>query len=72
VRHPIYTGLTLAAIATAMMRGTLAAWLGVAVMTLGWYVKARLEEHFLRDQLGAEAYGDYARRVPMLIPFLKL
>lgn len=71
VRHPIYTGITLASIATAALRGTVAAWLGAAVMTLGWYVKARLEERFLREQLGAEAYGEYARRVPMLIPFLR-
>jgi protein-S-isoprenylcysteine O-methyltransferase Ste14 len=69
VRHPIYTGIILASIATAVMRGTLAAWLGVGLMTLGWYIKARLEEGFLREQLGAEAYGSYARRVPMLIPF---
>jgi protein-S-isoprenylcysteine O-methyltransferase Ste14 len=71
VRHPIYTGITLASIATAALRGTIAAWLGVAVMTLGWYIKARLEERFLREQLGADAYGAYARRVPMLVPFLR-
>jgi protein-S-isoprenylcysteine O-methyltransferase Ste14 len=69
VRHPIYTGIIVASIATAAMRGTLAAWLGVGLLTLGWYVKARLEEGFLREQLGAEEYGSYARRVPMLIPF---
>ncbi|MFL6280913.1 MAG: methyltransferase family protein [Vicinamibacterales bacterium] len=68
VRHPIYSGITLASIATATMRGTMAAWLGVIVMTLGWYVKARMEEEFLREELGAEEYGAYARRVPMLVP----
>jgi len=71
VRHPIYTGITLASLATAAMRGTAAAWLGAAVMTLGWYVKARMEEEFLRDELGAEAYGAYARRVPMLVPLAR-
>ena len=71
VRHPIYTGITLASIAAAAMRGTAAGWLGAGVMTVGWYVKARLEEEFLREQLGAEEYADYARRVPMLIPFLR-
>ena len=70
VRHPIYSGITLAAIATAMMRGTLAAWLGVVVMTVGWYVKARMEEEFLREELGADAYDAYARRVPMLVPLI--
>jgi len=71
VRHPIYTGITLASMATAVLRGTAVGWLGVAVMTFGWYIKARLEERFLREQLGAEAYGAYARRVPMLVPFLR-
>jgi protein-S-isoprenylcysteine O-methyltransferase Ste14 len=70
VRHPIYTGLILASAATAAIRGTALAWLGAYVMTIGWVVKARLEEEFLREQLGAETYGEYARRVPMLMPFL--
>jgi protein-S-isoprenylcysteine O-methyltransferase Ste14 len=69
VRHPIYTGIILASAATAGLRGTAVAWLGALVMTLGWWIKARLEEAFLREQLGAETYGSYARRVPMLIPF---
>jgi len=71
VRHPIYTGITLASIATAALRGTAAGWAGVVVMTIGWVVKARLEETFLREQLGAEAYDAYTGRVPMLIPFLR-
>ncbi|MGH7583136.1 MAG: methyltransferase family protein [Gemmatimonadales bacterium] len=68
VRHPIYTGIILGTIATAALRGTGMAWLGVLVMTIGWVVKARLEESFLRQELGAEAYDAYARRVPMLVP----
>lgn len=68
VRHPIYTGIILASFATAAMRGTALAWLGACVMTAGWVIKARLEEAFLRDQLGAETYGEYARCVPMLVP----
>ena len=69
VRHPIYSGITLAAFATAVMRGTPLAFAGAAIMTAGWYVKARLEEHFLRAQLGADQYDAYASRVPMLIPY---
>ena len=69
VRHPIYTGLILSAFATAIQRGTLAALAGAAIMTLGFWIKARLEERFLRDELGAEAYDSYRRKVPMLIPF---
>lgn len=71
VRHPIYTGIIIASAATAALRVTAGAWMGVALMTLGWYVKARLEERFLREQLGPENYDAYSRRVPMLIPFAR-
>jgi protein-S-isoprenylcysteine O-methyltransferase Ste14 len=71
VRHPIYTGISLAALATALQEGSLIALAGAAILTLGWYVKARIEEDFLRAELGAQAYNDYAARVPMLVPFLK-
>src|SRR5579864_7896885 len=69
VRHPIYTGIILATLATALLKGTVVAWAGVVVMTCGWYVKARLEERFLHGELGA-AYDAYRARVPMLVPFI--
>jgi protein-S-isoprenylcysteine O-methyltransferase Ste14 len=69
VRHPIYTGMLVAALATATLRGTIAGFLGVATLTLSFYIKARLEERFLRTELGRDAYDAYARRVPMLVPF---
>ena len=71
VRHPIYTGILIASSATAVLRATAGACLGVAILTAGWYVKARLEERFLREQLGQENYDAYARRVPMLLPFMR-
>jgi protein-S-isoprenylcysteine O-methyltransferase Ste14 len=69
VRHPIYTGVIVAGLATAGLRGTGVAFAGALVLVVGWYVKARLEERFLREQLGRDAYDAYADRVPMLIPF---
>ena len=68
VRHPIYSGIILATLATAALRGTAVSWLGFVVLTTGWVVKARLEESFLRAELGRDAYDAYARRVPMLVP----
>jgi protein-S-isoprenylcysteine O-methyltransferase Ste14 len=68
VRHPIYTGLLLAALATCLIKGSPAAMVGFVVLTYSLYLKARLEERFLRDQLGAPAYDAYAVRVPMLVP----
>jgi protein-S-isoprenylcysteine O-methyltransferase Ste14 len=69
VRHPIYTGIIVAALGTALVRGYLASFIGVALIALGFYFKGRLEEGFLRTELGVESYDAYARRVPMLIPF---
>lgn len=69
VRHPIYTGIILAVFATAAIKGTGFALLGAAIMTLGFWIKARLEERFLRSELGVENYDAYSRRVPMLVPF---
>lgn len=68
VRHPIYTGIILAAIATATVKGTVYAIMGALLAVLGFWIKARLEESFLRDQLGAEVYDTYRHRVPMLLP----
>ena len=72
VRHPIYSGLILAALATAIEKGTSLALLGVAVLTSAFYLKARREERLLLRELGDGSYDAYARRTPMLIPFLRI
>ena len=70
-RHPIYTGIIAASYATAGAKETLLACAGASAMTAGWYLKARIEERFLRAELRQNAYGNYAR-VPMLLPFAPL
>jgi protein-S-isoprenylcysteine O-methyltransferase Ste14 len=72
VRHPVYAGLLLAAVATAVERGRLEAAAGAIVLIAGVSLRAKLEERFLRRDLGDEAYASYRRRVPMLIPFAKI
>jgi protein-S-isoprenylcysteine O-methyltransferase Ste14 len=69
VRHPIYTGLLCAALATAAAKGTILGVLGAALFVTGFWMKARLEEQWLSRELGPEEYGRYRRRVPMLVPF---
>ncbi len=70
VRHPIYAGLIAALTATAAAQATPSALAGAALVIFGLWLKARAEERFLSDELGADIYGDYRRRVPMLVPFL--
>jgi protein-S-isoprenylcysteine O-methyltransferase Ste14 len=71
VRHPIYTGIILAAFALAAVKATAGALIGAVVITLGFWLKARFEEGFLGAELEPETYAAYRRRVGMLIPFLK-
>lgn len=70
VRHPIYTGLIAAILATGAAVGTVTALVGAALIALGLCIKARMEERFLSIELGVDAYAPYRRRVPMLVPFL--
>ena len=71
VRHPVYAGLLLAALATAAERGRVEAVAGALVLIAALSLRAKLEERFLRKDLGDAAYAAYRRRVPMLIPFAK-
>jgi protein-S-isoprenylcysteine O-methyltransferase Ste14 len=70
VRHPIYTGIITALVATAAVEATLAALVGATLICSGLWLKARAEERFLMIELGPDDYRSYCRRVPMLIPFL--
>ncbi|HWD29713.1 MAG TPA: isoprenylcysteine carboxylmethyltransferase family protein [Rhizomicrobium sp.] len=72
VRHPIYTGIIISALATMAVRGNIAAVAGVVLIVIAYWIKGRLEERFLRGELGAEAYDAYARKTAMLIPFVRL
>jgi protein-S-isoprenylcysteine O-methyltransferase Ste14 len=69
VRHPIYTALIGAAIATAAIKASPLALAGPLLMAAGFWEKARLEERFLSAELGEDAYSSYRARVPMLMPF---
>jgi protein-S-isoprenylcysteine O-methyltransferase Ste14 len=71
VRHPIYTGLIVAILATGIAVGTWTALVGALFICFGEWQKARMEEGFLSVELGQEAYRNYSRRVPMIVPFLR-
>jgi protein-S-isoprenylcysteine O-methyltransferase Ste14 len=68
VRHPIYAGAMFSALMTALMKASPASLAGSVLVCVGFAMTARIEEGFLRSQLGAEAYDAYSRKVPMLIP----
>ncbi len=69
VRHPIYTGMLLAAMGTAVVIGE---WRGVLAVTVMWaahYRKALREEALLTRELGEE-YVSYRRSTGFLFPRL--
>jgi protein-S-isoprenylcysteine O-methyltransferase Ste14 len=70
VRHPIYTGIIIAAAATAALEAQPVSFIGLVVVTFSFWLKARLEEKFLRRELGMGAYDAYSSRTSMLFPGL--
>ena len=67
VRHPIYTGLLLALVGTALLLGEWRAVLGFVIMFVSFWRKLRLEETWLSEYFGPK-YGEYMQRVKALIP----
>jgi protein-S-isoprenylcysteine O-methyltransferase Ste14 len=69
VRHPIYAGLLLAVLGTALALGEVRGLAALALAFVGWLTKARTEERLLIEEFGG-AYLRYRREVKQLIPFL--
>lgn len=67
VRNPIYMGMNLLALGSAIWAPDLFTWIGVALMALGSDLRGRAEEHLLRDAFG-DAYSAYAQRTARFIP----
>jgi protein-S-isoprenylcysteine O-methyltransferase Ste14 len=64
VRHPIYTGIILATLALAIVKGTAYAVAGALLVIVGFWIKA---PRGFRAQIGAEITMALPR--PMLVPF---
>jgi protein-S-isoprenylcysteine O-methyltransferase Ste14 len=69
VRHPIYTGLLLALIGTAIVVGRWRALVALVPFLAGFLLKMRKEEQFMADAFG-EQYARYRGEVAALVPFL--
>jgi protein-S-isoprenylcysteine O-methyltransferase Ste14 len=66
-RHPIYTGMLLALVGTALVRDTVAGLIGCALIAIGFVLKLRQEERMLTEHFGDD-YRVYRQQVPALIP----
>ncbi len=69
VRNPIYSGILLATLGTAISFGRLSGLLAFLLAAIAFLHKSRLEERLLTQRFGEE-YKDYRRHVNALIPFV--
>lgn len=69
VRHPIYSGLLLAFIGSAMACSQIRGLFSVLLVFGSLWYKLRREEQWMREQFG-EQYLLYCRRIAALIPFV--
>jgi len=67
LRHPIYSGLDLAAIGSALAIDRWRCVAGVFVVILGFCVKAKREEAMLSTQFG-EDFEEHRRQTGFLLP----
>jgi protein-S-isoprenylcysteine O-methyltransferase len=69
VRHPIYTGLLVALLGTAVVLGELRCFLGVLLAAIAWKIKSMSEETLMVQQFG-DQYARYREQVKGLVPYL--
>jgi protein-S-isoprenylcysteine O-methyltransferase Ste14 len=71
IRHPIYTGLLVALVGSAMAVGAFGAALAVPIAGFAYFRKMRIEEAWLIEEFGT-LYQSYSRRVGALLPLRSL
>ena len=67
IRHPIYTGMLLAMIGTALAVGELRGILAFLITLASFYQKARREERFLHQEFG-EKFAAHTQHTGMFLP----
>ena len=69
VRHPIYTGILLGLVGSAIAVGEVRALMAIVLAAVGIFFKIRVEEKFLLEEFGP-AYLQYKKEVKTIIPFV--
>ncbi|MGB8115377.1 MAG: isoprenylcysteine carboxylmethyltransferase family protein, partial [Candidatus Sulfotelmatobacter sp.] len=69
LRHPIYSGLELAAIGSALAIDQWRCVIGVCIIVTGFWIKAKREEAMLGAQFGAD-FQEHRRHTGFLFPRL--
>jgi protein-S-isoprenylcysteine O-methyltransferase Ste14 len=69
VRHPIYTGIVVGMLGTAIATGEVRGLIALLLVIVAYIRKIGIEEGFLKAQFG-DAYARYIHEVKALIPFI--
>ncbi len=67
LRHPIYSGVLLGIVGTAVAVGEWRGFVALAMMSANYFMKARREERVLAGQFGEE-YTEYRKQAGFLTP----
>jgi protein-S-isoprenylcysteine O-methyltransferase Ste14 len=67
LRHPIYSGIILATIGTALTIGEWGCLMGILLVLTGFSLKAMKEENMLTEQFGS-AFEEHRKHTGFLIP----
>jgi protein-S-isoprenylcysteine O-methyltransferase Ste14 len=68
-RHPIYTGLLLMCLGTAIAIARVRGWLALPLMALAFWIKLSQEERLLLRHF-PDAYPAYKKQVKAIVPFI--
>ena len=68
IRHPMYSSLVIIVFGTSLYRNHLINFIGLTLLIVAVYAKAKKEEFLLENFY--PAYKDYRKRTAMFIPFL--
>jgi protein-S-isoprenylcysteine O-methyltransferase Ste14 len=67
IRHPIYTGILLAILGTALAIGEVRGLVALAIAWGSFYFKARREESFLAQEFGPR-FAEHQQHTGMFLP----
>ena len=69
VRHPIYTGLLIGLLGTAIALSQVRGFIMLVLFFIAFWIKLRMEEQWMRSQFG-EKYAAYVHHTAALVPYL--
>jgi protein-S-isoprenylcysteine O-methyltransferase Ste14 len=67
VRHPVYTGITIGIVGSAIAEDTVTGLIAIFFVLLFSYFRIKDEEKLMKERFGRD-YEDYARKVKAFVP----